>query len=268
MSVEVDVIVTAKLAIPRAYAFRGAAPWSGVLRSQCLAWVVRHPSAGVILIDTGMHADAATDLRRDFGLAMSVLFGGLKPVAPFDSQLRERGIEPGDVERVVMTHLHVDHTSGMRLLPNARFTIARREWAAATKPRAAAKGYVGHHLPPADRVDLVDFDGGDTVDLLGDGSIRLMPTPGHSPGHMSVLVDDCVLVVGDAAYTLESVHEQRLPLFTADDTRSRKTLRELKAFADTHPDAILVPTHDPDAWRAVSRPEAPSRAARRARARA
>ena len=244
------MLVAAKLAIPRAYAFRGSPPWSGTLRSSCLAWIVRHPSAGVVLIDTGMHPDAATDLRRDFGVAMSVLFGRMKPIAPFDRQLRDHGVEPGEVERVVMTHLHVDHTSGMRLLPNARFTIARREWGAATKPRASLKGYVAHHLPPAERVDLVDFEDGDTVDLLGDGSIRLVSTPGHTPGHMSVLLDGRLMAVGDAAYTVRSVAEQRLPLFTADDDRSRATLRTLKEFADAG--VTLVPSHDPAAWRQVS----------------
>ena len=260
--VELDVIVTGRAPTPEAYVFRGV---RGLLRTidlPCLAWVLRHPSAGTIGVDTGFHTDAATDRRKDFGLAMSLVFRSLKPAEePFDAQLRALGVDPDSVERVVMTHLHADHTSGMRLLPNARFTIARPEWQAATGPRAAGKGYVGHHLPPDERVDLVDFERAGqrhgafarTIDWLGDGSVRLISTPGHTAGHMSLLVrlanGGSVLIAGDAAYTRRSIREQRLPLLTAGDRRYAETLRELAEFSRAEPDATVVPTHDPDAWR-------------------
>ena len=212
-------------------------------------------------MDTGFHPDALESLRRDLGVRLSVLFAALRPADdPFDDQLRARGIEPEAVERVVMTHLHGDHTSGMRLLPNAEFVLAREEWAAAHGTGAGTKGFVAHHLPPEDRVTLLDFgaDGephgpfASTIDLLGDGRVRLVSTPGHTPGHLSLLLttpgDRQALLVGDAAYTLRNVREQRLPLLTASDGRSRRSLRELAAFAEREPGAVLVPSHDPDAW--------------------
>ena len=94
-----------------------------------------------------------------------------------------------------------------------------------------------------------------TIDLLGDGSIRLISTPGHTAGHMSVLLRvrgrGSVLVVGDAAYTVRSIEEQVPPLLTASDDRYMRTLAELKAFSEQEPGALLVPSHDPDAWRAL-----------------
>jgi N-acyl homoserine lactone hydrolase len=192
---------------------------------------------------------------------MSILFRTLRPAdEPYEDRLRGLGVEPGEVERVVMTHLHVDHTSGMRLLPNASFVISRREWEAAHKPRAAGKGYIAHHLPPESRVELVDIDrDGEsygpfsrTIDLLGDGTMRLISTPGHTIGHMSVLlrvVGGEVLVVGDAAYTLRNIDEQVLPLITTSDELSAKSLRELKEFKTENPAVPLVPTHDPAAWK-------------------
>lgn len=59
--------------------------------------------------------------------------------------------------------------------------------------------------------------------------------------------------MGDAAYTLRNVREQRLPLLTASDGRARESLRELAAFAELEPGATLVPSHDPDAWRTLIR---------------
>ena len=276
-TVEVDVMRVGELRIPYAYVFRPEGnPLSRVaglvrpagesLRSPCLAYVVRHPEAGSILVDTGLHPDASESIRGDFGARMGLMFRGLRaPDGSFDRQLRERGVEPEGVERVVMTHLHVDHTSGMRLLANARFTCSREEWAAATATGSGAKGFVSHHLPAASRMDLVDFDADGepygpfarTIDLLGDGSVRLLSTPGHTPGHLSVLLrasgGRTVLLVGDAAYTVRSVREQILPLLTASDRRYRASLAELRDFSEREPGAVLVPSHDPDAWRELRR---------------
>ena len=271
-AVELDVIKTAQVPMPLAYVFRpktGNAltrfaavlrPGAPALPSPCLAYVVRHPDAGVILVDTGFHPDAGSDLRRDFGLRMSLLFRNLRPTPGFyAAQLAEHGVDVDAVSSVVMTHLHVDHTSGMRLLPNAEFVCSRPEWEAATGPSAASKGYVAGHLPSASRMRLLDlagegepFEGFErTIDLLGDGSIRLVSTPGHTVGHMSVLLrlrTGRVLIVGDAVYTLRSLREEILPLLTEDDGVYLHSLRQLRTFASSSPDATLVPSHDPEAW--------------------
>ena len=267
------MILTAELPAPRAYVYRAQAgnrltrlagalrPGGETIRLAALAFAVRHPSAGTILIDTGMHGETIASVRRDFGLAMGLMFAGMRPARqPFDEQLRALGIDAGGVERAIMTHLHVDHTSGMRLLPRARFICSRKEWGAARARFAAGRGYVAHHLPAPARMQLVDFDAegepcgpfARTIDLLGDGTIRLISTPGHTAGHLSVLVrargDRQVLLIGDAAYTLRNVREAILPLLTADDLLSLRSMREIDAFAESDPAAILVPSHDPSAW--------------------
>jgi len=276
VEVEVEVLVAGETRMPPAYVFRPSGPrvaaLPGVLRPRgrtlrapLLAYVVRHPGAGTLLIDTGLHPGAATDLRGDYGRLMGTMFRSLEPAEPdFAAQLRARGVEPGEVELVVMTHLHVDHTGGMRLLPRARFACDRAEWAEARGRGAPLKGYAAGHLPAAERMRLLDLraDGvahgpfRRTLDLFGDGSVRLVSTPGHTPGHLSVLLRLAggreLLVVADAAYTLRSIEAQALPFFTADDEAYRRSLAELKAYADTHPEATLVPTHDADAWRAVA----------------
>jgi N-acyl homoserine lactone hydrolase len=276
--IELEVILTGEGPIPYGYVYRatgnrlnrvvaGIRPGGKMLFVPNLAFVVRHPSAGTLLIDTGLHPDAKGDLRRDFGLPMSVMFRQLRPASePFDEQLRALDIDPDGVEPVIMTHLHVDHTSGMRLLPRAEFTCSGVEWSAAHTRLAASKGYVRHHLPAASRMRLLDFerDGkpyetfDKTIDLLGDGSVRLISTPGHTAGHLSVLLrlarGPRVLVVGDAAYTLRNIHEEILPMITADDGASKRSIREIKAFAEREPDVVLVPTHDPDAWQRLSDP--------------
>ena len=273
--VELSVILTARIRTPYGYVFRqpgsrlarlrgGLSAGNDALDSPCLAYVIRHPAAGAILVDTGMHPDVRVDLRKDSGFAMGLLFRGLRPAAkPFDDQLRELGVEPDDVRSVAMTHLHVDHTSGMRLLPNATFVCSNVEWRSAHGRFASGRGYVAHHLPPEERMRLLDFerDGEPfgafcrSLDFIGDGSIRLIFTPGHTKGHMSMLLQltdgSRVLLVGDAAYTMRSIREQLLPMLTDDDEASKRSLRELKEFSSQDPDAILVPTHDPVAWQSL-----------------
>jgi glyoxylase-like metal-dependent hydrolase (beta-lactamase superfamily II) len=280
--VEVAVIKTGTIPTPPGYVFRaegsalarlraGLRVGEGAVISPCLSFVVTHPTAGVVLIDTGFHPAARTQPRKEFGIPMAMLFRGPRTApTPFDDQLRELDIDPGSVGTVIMTHLHVDHTSGMRLLANARFTISRPEWRSAQSRFSAARGYVRHHLPREHRVQLVDFerDGEpfasffETVDFLGDGTIRLISTPGHTRGHMSVLLrardDRSVLVAGDAAYTLRSIQEGILPMLTDDDETSLRSLRQLAAFMSENPDAIVVPTHDSDAWRQLPGATMPS----------
>ena len=219
--VEIEPIVTAQVPLSEAYTHRGSPlKW---LRCPCLAFVLRHPTAGVLLVDTGLGRG-------------------------FDRRLLGRGVDPSAVETVLMTHLHVDHTSGMGGLEHARFWISEREWKAAHGRLAITTGVIPKHLPGDDRVELVEGE----VDVLGDGSVRLLPTPGHTPGHMSVLVRTArgdVLLAGDAAYTLRNVRDQSLPLINASADRYRASLAKLRAFADAG--VPVVPSHDPDAYKAL-----------------
>jgi N-acyl homoserine lactone hydrolase len=276
-AVELEVLVAGHIPMPDAYVFRPRGLTGGLtavpglvglggerVRAPLLAFALRHPTAGSILIDTGLHPDVSESTRRDYGPLLSLVLRGLKPAdEPFDRQLRGIGIDPAEVELTVMTHLHLDHTSGMRLLPRAEFVCSQKEWKAATGRAAVRGGYVSGHLPPESRMRLLDIERegephgpfSRTADLLGDGAIRLVSTPGHTPGHLSVLVRLAegreALLIADAVYTLRNLYEERLPLITIDDEAYLRSLREIKAYAEQRPDATLVPTHDPDAWRAL-----------------
>jgi glyoxylase-like metal-dependent hydrolase (beta-lactamase superfamily II) len=252
--------------MPPGYVYRGEAkgrlaalgvgvPAGEMVQAPIGAALIEHPSHGPILVDTGMKTD------NRLGPLVGVVFRGLRigPDENVPARLRAWGIAPQDVRTVVMTHLHADHTSAMADLPDAEFVVTPPEWAAATARLGALNGYVGGHLPPESSVRFVDVEADGvpheqltrTVDLLGDGSVRLVSTPGHSPGHQSVLVqaeEGPFFLLGDAVYTLRNLREDLLPLRTADDEASRRTLRELRAYAEAHPDVPLVPTHDEQVW--------------------
>jgi N-acyl homoserine lactone hydrolase len=222
------------------------------------AFLVEHPTAGGLLIDTGLDASVLRDPAEQFGWLLKHLFR-LRVVAGQDavSQARERGVEPGAIRTVILTHLHYDHAGGAGQLPHAAFLFDGREWVPARRGRLLE----GYRRETVDRpLDwrALEFAGAPagggfshTLDLLGDGSIRLLSTPGHSNGHISVSLRTAagpVLVVGDAAYTRRAIAEDHDQIARADAAAYRTSLQCLRRWADEHPTAPVICSHDYEFW--------------------
>jgi N-acyl homoserine lactone hydrolase len=224
------------------------------------AFLIRHPSAGAILVDTGFHPSIATDGRENFGKPATRLGSpALEPGEDVPARLRALGIEPGEVPLVVMTHMHLDHTSAISEFPNSTFVVSEPEWEEATTgSQPMLNGYRRSHFDFAFDYRTVDFDRGGvdsyatfgrTFDLFGDGSVRLAFTPGHSAGHMSVichLENRDFVIGGDAMYTQRQLDPGApLPPRPFDAHNFRRSLQELRLFHREFPDAIITPGHDP-----------------------
>jgi N-acyl homoserine lactone hydrolase len=218
-------------------------------------FLIEHPVQGPVLIDTGLSERAVDDLRGAMGRIAELLYElRIDAGQPVVAQLRARGIDPGDVRTVVMTHLHFDHACGMRDLPNAEFVADAREWAATERWDRQLNGYHAPHFAGVKRRS-VDFADGEpwggferTLDVFGDGSVRLLSTPGHTRGHMSVAVGN-VLLTADLAYTRAAVFDGE-PGLAADRGALRRSLAQLRAHLAAHPHTVVIPGHDPsfDGW--------------------
>jgi N-acyl homoserine lactone hydrolase len=226
----------------------------------CPAFLIRHPSAGAILVDTGLHPSVATDGEENFGRLAS-RFGNpsLETGTDVPAQLRARNLDPGELPVVVMTHMHIDHTSAISEFPNSTFIVSEVEWEAATVgPKPLLNGYRRAHFDYAFDYRTVDFDRGGIdsyssfarcFDLFGDGSVRLAYTPGHSAGHMSViahLAERDFVIGGDAVY-MQAQLDGDAPLAPRpfDAHNYRRSIQELKLFRREYPNAIVTPGHDP-----------------------
>jgi N-acyl homoserine lactone hydrolase len=234
----------------------------------CPAFLIRHPSAGAILVDTGLHPSIATDGRQNFG-GLGNRFGKpeLAPGEDVPAQLRSRGVDPGEVPVVVMTHLHMDHSSAISEFPDSAFVLSETEWeAAALGPRPIANGYRRDHFDFAFDYRTIDFDRAAidsyasfarTFDLFGDGSVRLAFTPGHSPGHISViarLAQRDFVIGGDTVYTVGQLEGTApLPPRPHDAHNFRRSLQELRLFHSQFPDAVITPGHDPDFYARIEK---------------
>jgi N-acyl homoserine lactone hydrolase len=224
------------------------------------AYLARHPGAGRILVDTGLHPSVVRNPRDNLSRFSSRHYR-VEEGEDIVTLLRRRRLVPTDIDVVVLTHLHEDHASGIEAFPRAKFVVSATEWEAATTgsfPRLRA--YNRAQYDYAFDFVTVDFDSepiesygpfGRTFDLLGDGSVRLAYTPGHSAGHISVILRlprrDFV-VVGDAAYDWKQFNGQTEPMLIQDEHNWRRSLRELQAYRRTYPYALMVPGHDPEFW--------------------
>jgi N-acyl homoserine lactone hydrolase len=231
------------------------------------AFLVRHPSAGAILVDTGLHPSIASGGAENFG-GVANRFGhpALEAGEDVPAQLRERGLDPGEIPIVVMTHMHIDHTSAISEFASSTFVVSETEWnAAAAGPRPLLNGYRREHYDYAFDYRTVDFDRagidsyasfGRTFDLFGDGSIHLAYTPGHSVGHVSVvcrLKQRDFVIGGDAMYMRGQLDgDLAMPPRPFDAHNLRRSLQELRLFQRQFPDAIITPGHDPDFYAKLS----------------
>jgi glyoxylase-like metal-dependent hydrolase (beta-lactamase superfamily II) len=224
-------------------------------------FLIEHPGAGPILVDTGMHPSVAEDPKENLG-AFGARTYELRMSAKqaVREQVKARGIDPDAIKTIVMTHLHVDHASGASEFPAATFVVDTREWAAASKG-GVTKGYHHNHFDRDYDWRLVDYDGDDvsshetfgrSLDLLGDGSVRLLSTPGHTLGHQSVLLrlsGGEALLTGDAAYTVAGLEAGTLPLIITDEHLFKRSQQELRGYLEHTPDVQVVITgHDADTW--------------------
>lgn len=234
---------------------------SQFMRVPVPAFLVEHPGAGPVLVDTGLHPSVALDPKQNFGRLASMVFRGIKMNSEqaAAAQLRARGIDPADVPVVLMTHMHPDHASGISEFPDATFVLSAEEWRAATSGNAL-QGYVAKQFDYGFDYRTIDFDSpgtesfasfGRSFDVFGDGSVRAVYTPGHSAGHTSYVLrlrDRELLVAGDAIYTERALTEGVLPFRMADEHQYRRSLKEIRRYREQTPSAVIVPGHDWDGF--------------------
>jgi N-acyl homoserine lactone hydrolase len=158
------------------------------------AFAITHPE-GVCLFDAGQTARAAVSgyLPRWHPYLRLARFE-LRPKDEVAAQLEASGVSPADVRWVVLSHLHTDHVGGLPPFAGSEVLVTREEWERATGLGGRLRGYLPQHWPTGLEPRLIAFDGPPvgpfpaSADLAGDGSLLVVPTPGHTPGHASLLV--------------------------------------------------------------------------------
>jgi glyoxylase-like metal-dependent hydrolase (beta-lactamase superfamily II) len=211
-------------------------------------WVVEH-ARGNVLFDAGMHPDIRTDRRR---------LDRLLPTSfvdfPADEELTPRlagaGFRPGDIDIMVVSHLHFDHAGGAAELPDARLVVQQDEWKAGHHPKLVELGlYAPNEFDVGQDRQLLDGE----HDVFGDGSVVCISTPGHTRGHQSLRVQlpsGPVVLTGDCIYYQAMLDEMRTPQHGFDIEAQLASMRRLAALRD-HEGCRLIFGHDMEQFRSI-----------------
>lgn len=240
MTTELVLLKTGAVEIVR----RAFHPWLPAAEGQEMAtqpvWsALIRTAEGNILFDTGLHPVHVARPDATFGTTpgMRVVMGGEDAIV---RRLASIGVTPGEISIVVNSHLHFDHAGNNGAFPNATF-IVQREHLAYAKGRP---NFPGLYWDLAE-LTYVPAEGRERIAR----GVEVVPTPGHAPGHQSLVVDLAetgrVVLCGDAAYTRQNL--ERGETAAPDQEAARASLGLIRSLAGDDPRRAFV-SHDAQAW--------------------
>ena len=231
------------------------------------AYVIDHED-GLVLFDTGQDRAVITDADyypdRITAFFYRHIFRNIR-IGPDDTlpvQLERAGYCATQVRKAVISHLHSDHVGGIAHIPQAELYADQEgfdymrgpdhpERYTVYRDRIEIPGARWHMIAfePTDDPSLAPFT--KAFDLMGDGSMIVLPTPGHLPGSVSMLVRRTaappLLLVGDLTYDEALLDRDQIPAVCDDPEQLRATFAKVRAMREHTPDLVILPAHDPHA---------------------
>lgn len=210
---------------------------------------VHHEEKGDFLFDVGLDVSYATDPRGGLE-GLSVDEFTQKKGENIAQHLSDSGINLTDLKMVFLSHLHADHAAGVRELPkNIPYVIGEGEYA------EYQSEVHGDFLEGLEELYEINFSKaqnlppfGPSVDILGDGSLWAIRTPGHTPGHVSFLINGIegpVFLTMDAAFIYENLKLGVAPSdYTWNVKMAQKSLEKIIEFVKKYPQVRVVAGHE------------------------
>lgn len=205
-----------------------------IVRVPRIMWVLTGPATVVVDTSVPMHGKPEEFIGEDFSRT--------RDQEPANA-LRRAGIDPKDVEYVLLTHLHWDHAGNCDLFPDARVLVQRTEMRYAAAPgrffeRSFLSAPGGWDHPPYLVPNLEILDGAIAIAA----GLSVLPVPGHTPGSQAIIASTAAgtfCISGDAVCTYENVERDLPPGFHVDVDDSMDSMDRMRATAD-----YLLPSHD------------------------
>lgn len=251
---EVHAFRTGAVRSVEAATFAGGS-WTSAIEMGVWAFVISHPTRGLVVFDTGLSERARSEPEHYVGWLGARL--GMLDVpegAGLAAQMTRAGLDPGDVNTVILSHLHFDHTGGIGDFPSAEIVVgsAERDW---VKGGVAWSDFVDvDALADVDRWRAIDYQVESPLatffgahDLFGDGSLVVLDLSGHTPGSQGLLVRTAqapILLTGDAAWTEKSWRWSARPISAYDMNLWWEQAWRVRKFAMLEPLLVVIPGHD------------------------
>jgi len=256
-SVQLAIIKTARVAVAEGLLVPGGS-FTKQIDSNFSAFLVRHGEE-LLLFDTGMGSQIDAQYRQDMPAWWRPFFKYEAPVRPARQQLDEAGLAPPGL--LLLSHSHWDHAGGVPDFPAARIGVAAAELPLIQRPsRGPGGSWASQLAAPGIRWEALQFQArphrgyAQSLDLFGDGTVVLVPMPGHTPGSMGlfVKVDSGreFFFIGDVAWTLAALRAGTPKFWAASllvDGHAQQTLDSLaqvRTLMAAEPALVVVPAHD------------------------
>jgi N-acyl homoserine lactone hydrolase len=223
------------------------------------AWMIEHPE-GLIVVDTGQGLHLLESVRSLHPYLRWEVSFRIERDEEIGPQWRALGVARRDVKRVVLTHLHIDHDGGLAHFPESDIFVSRGELHTASGWAGRLRGYLPNRWPSWFNplpLDLTPEAFGPFVAssrLTAAGDVIAVATPGHTAGHLSVIVLDegiTYVLAGDASYTEILMLAGQIDGVSENDATARATLCALRQLAAERP-TIYLPAHDPESAERLS----------------
>jgi glyoxylase-like metal-dependent hydrolase (beta-lactamase superfamily II) len=202
-----------------------------------------------VVVDTGMTPECAEDPDKAWGPIAKVYKPIMKRENTLAGQLKKIGVNPTDIDYVIQTHLHLDHAGSTKECTKAEVLVQLNELRYAFWPDIFQKlAYIKGDVIIPD-IKYHPIEGGLS---LFDGKIEIVPTPGHTPGHQSVIIrlpkSGSFIITGDEVYMKENWEQMVLPGLGWSPVETIKSMEKLKEIAKKENAKVLY-GHDPELWK-------------------
>lgn len=251
--IKLSIIKAGKMPARQLFSYRGGS-WTGPYENGMAAILVQHPSASM-LFDTAFGSNVAEHWKTIPRLMRAL--SSYVPETPVVRQLREHGIDPASLKMAVISHSHWDHISGLDDLPGIEVWMPKDEVAFIRSHRYP--GLIDHMVERL-KIHEFEFTNGPyenfdaSLDVFGDGSVVLVPLPGHTPGSTGMFVNlhsgRRFLFIGDLTWAREGIEiPAERPwlarfLVDMDDAEVRRSILRVNSLRGADRSLVVVPAHD------------------------